>query len=218
MNLECPQLLLLHSSHWGQPLSWRTVGGKAYSWNTQVMLISADIHLCWRWDSSLIKMNVVAQLCHCVTFPYVLQESFYVAENISRALVKRELSDASALFYCLSKMWQDTPMINRVAVTIRSSNSLAVLAAFMHWIIFLSSKLSEEQWQRAELVTTCLWLLVSWLILGILENLQLFQIVFSSQMIMRHMECFVLTSPLKTSLFGGHSSVRTRSCFSLASL
>lgn len=135
-----------------------------------------DAHLCWH--SSLLKMgyftqkkmNVVAHLCHCVPFPYVLQESFYFAENISRVLVKRRLSDASALFYCLSKMWQDTPMINRVAVTIRSSNSLAVLAAFMHWIILLSSKLFEEQWQHAELVTTCLCLLVSWLILGVLEN------------------------------------------------
>lgn len=37
-------------------------------------LIFADIHLHWRWDSSLIKMNVVAQLCHRVPFPYVSQD------------------------------------------------------------------------------------------------------------------------------------------------
>lgn len=181
-------------------------------------LISADIHLHWRWDSSLIKMNVVAQLCHCVPFSYVSWESFYVTENISSALVKRKLSDTSALLYCFSMKWQDTPMINRVAVTIRSSNSLAVLAAFMHWIIFLSSKLFKEQWQHAELETMCLCLLVSWLILGILSNLQLFQTIVSSQIVMRYMECFVRTSPQKTLLFGDHSGVRTRSFFSLQHL
>lgn len=58
-------------------------------------------------------------------------ERVFVTEDINSALVKRRLSDISALFYCLSVKGQDTPMINRVAVTVRSSNSLAVLAAFM---------------------------------------------------------------------------------------
>ena len=53
--------------------------------------------------------------------------------------------------------------------------------------------------------------LVSWLILSTLSNLQLFQTIVSSQIVMRYMECFVLTSPLKTWLFGDRSGVRTRS-------
>lgn len=61
-------------------------------------------------------------------------------------------------------------------------------------------------------------LLVSRLILSILSNLQLFQTIVSSQIVMRYTECFVLTSPLQTWLFGDHSSIRTRSSLFLFSI
>ena len=145
---------------WEQPLSWRTVGGKTHSqdvwvmhvgWSLLTFIFTEDVIVhSWRW--MLCHSSVIAYLSH-MSF-----KSFDVTEDISTALAKKKLSDTSALFYCLSVKWQDTPMINRVAVTIRSSNSLAVLAAFMRWIIFLSSKLFKEQWQHAELVTMCLCL------------------------------------------------------------
>lgn len=43
-------------------------------------LIFADIYLRWRWDGSLIKINVVAQVCHRVPFPYVSQDFLYYGE------------------------------------------------------------------------------------------------------------------------------------------